>query len=65
MEATFWRCYSLTGKLIINANPIHYSNCFAATSIDEGCDLVLSGSSPILEEILETKSDDSNLRIGN
>ena len=63
MIGTFTYCYSLTDDLVINANPTSYEELFAYCSINPGTDLVLRGSSTMLEDLLATKSDDSNIRI--
>ena len=65
MQACFVECENLTGIMEINANPSSYYSCFDGTSINENCELILTGSSTMLEEILTTKSDNSNIRIEN
>ena len=65
MESTFSGCTSLTGTLTINANPTDYSGCLENAATNEGCNLVLNGSSTVLNEILATKSENSNISLGN
>ena len=64
MAACFDGCFSLTGTLRVDANPDNYNSMLEEAAINEGCDLVLTGSSTKLEEMLATKSEDSNIRIG-
>ncbi len=65
MEFTFADCSSLTGDLIINANPTNYGHCLSNVATNPGCNLVLSGASTKLQEIYNTKSENSNITIGN
>ena len=65
MEKIFSGCNSLTGSLIINASPNYYMSSLYNVATNEGCELILSGSSTKLNEILTTKSANSNIRIGN
>ena len=50
MEETFADCFSLTGNVVINANPEVYANCFQCTMEP----ITLSGSSSLLAELAET-----------
>ena len=61
MRHTFLGCTNLSGTLTINANPTNYYKCLydAATNST----LKLNGTSTILEQILATKSDNSNITI--
>lgn len=66
MSSTFYGCNSLTGELRINTNSLNYfSHTLDGAAINEGCELVLTGSSSQLNEILNTASENSNVRIGN
>lgn len=53
LEQTFENCTNLTGKVIINANPEYYSNCFACVDMDKQ-NITLSGKSTILKELKAT-----------
>lgn len=64
MTSTFLGCKNLTGNLIINAKPTCYEGCFREASTAEGTNLVVSGSSTMLDEIIATKSDNSNITKG-
>ena len=58
----FKNCISLTGSIVINANNVqYYTSCFENTSTNNGCNLVVSGTCPQLDDIIATKS--SNLHI--
>ena len=51
MTDTFMDCYSLTGTITINANPIDYTSCFY------GCDMsniTLTGTSTMLDKLAAT-----------
>ncbi|MBR3614953.1 MAG: hypothetical protein IKL55_07245 [Clostridia bacterium] len=50
MSHTFTNCTSLTGEIIINANPEYYSGCFAGVDFEKQ-NLTLGGSSTKLAEI--------------
>ena len=63
MYNTFLGCSSLTGILEINANPSYYDSCFYGAATADNANLVLTGSSTMLQELLETKSDDSHITI--
>ena len=63
MYSTFGGCINLTGTLEINANPSFYNDCFYNTATSEGANLVLTGTSTKLQELLATKSYDSNISI--
>ena len=55
----FYGCTNLTGNLVINAVPPYPANCrdcLTNAATNDNCNLVLSGSSPYLEEVYETKS---------
>ena len=65
MGSTFSGCTSLTGNLVINANPKYYSNCLNNASTAAGTNLVVSGTSTLLDEIIATKSANSNITKGN
>jgi hypothetical protein len=63
MNCTFYNCYLLEGDLEINANPTNYGSCFAGCSINSPNNLVLKGSSEVLNELLNTKSSKSKIAI--
>ena len=65
MGNTFEGCNSLTGNLIINANPDDYYQCLYNTATNPGCNLILKGTSTMLQEIYNTKSENSNITIEN
>ena len=65
MSYTFFGCTNLTGKLIINVNPKDYKNCLGGASTADDANLVVSGSSTVLDEIIATKSDNSHITKGN
>ena len=65
MEYTFFGCTSLTGNLVINANPTGYDSCLSGASTAAGTNLVVSGTSTLLDEIIATKSENSNITKGN
>ena len=64
MFGTFSECSNLTGNLIINANPTYYPSCLAGASTNAGTNLLLKGTSTKLQEILNTKSSNSNITLG-
>ena len=68
MNSTFEGCVSLTGNLIINAtlekilrDP--WEDCLSDAATNEGCNLVLSGSCPKLQQIYETANGNPNVTI--
>ena len=81
MNITFSNCSSLTGEIIINATPSKTSvssenfinpailggiyNCFYNASTDSKTNLVLKGSSSILDDLVATKGTSSNISKGN
>ena len=65
MWNTFDGCTSLTGNLVINANPTYYDWCLSGASTAAGTNLVVSGTSTLLDEIIATKSENSNITKGN
>lgn len=55
MSSTFALCTSLTGRIIINANPLEYEGCFSGIDfIEQG--IKLRGSSSLLKELEDTAS---------
>ena len=70
MIRTFYSCVKLKGKLIINAQiemniygqPVCY-NCLTGASTDASANLKISGTSPNLNDILATKSSNSNISL--
>lgn len=65
MPCTFNGCSSLTGELIINSNPRSYWAFLDGASTNEGCELILTGLSTMLQELAETGSENSNIRVEN
>ena len=65
LECAFWNCTNLTGNLIINASPTSYSCCLNNAATADDANLVVSGSSTVLDEIIATKSDNSHITKGN
>ena len=68
MYGTFYGCTKLTGKLIINANPAKptsYYNCLNNAATADDANLIVSGLSTVLDEIIATKSDNSHITKGN
>ena len=64
MRRAFMGCTNLTGTLEINANPYYmYDDCFLSASTSDNANLILTGSSTMLQELLETKSEDSHITI--
>lgn len=63
MYGTFQGCTNLTGTLEINANPTFYTDCFKNCSTNSGTNLKLTGSSTVLNILILTKSDNSNISI--
>ena len=61
----FTRCKSLTGELIINALNIDtYVCCLSDAATNDGCNLVVSGTCPQLDDIIATKSENSHITKG-
>lgn len=63
MFHTFYYCYKLEGKIEINANPEEYTLCFWNCSIDTENKLIIYGDSEILENLYETKSNNSKIEL--
>lgn len=61
MIYTFARCTNLTGKIQINANPDNYTGCFTRCSVNSSENLILYGTSNLMNELLNTKSSDSKI----
>lgn len=59
MELTFMSCTSLTGEIVIDANPSKYPECFDGVDFAKQ-KLVLSGKSEMLEELKLTASRTEN-----
>lgn len=64
LENVFYKCSNLTGSIEINANKPSCSNCFKEASTATGTNLVVTGSSTNLDEIIATKSSNSNITKG-
>lgn len=60
---TFTNCGNISGSLKINAEATIFNNCFFNCSISTDCHLFLSGTSSVLNELLKTKSSNSNITI--
>lgn len=58
---TFNGCTKLSGNIEILANPVQYTNCFLEASINIDSPLKLSGDINVLQLLLETKSENSNI----
>ena len=58
---TFNGCTKLSGNIKILANPAAYKNCFLETSTNINSLLKLSGDINVLQTLLETKSENSNI----
>ena len=63
MGSTFRECTNLTGIVEINANPRAYIDCFNMAATAENANLVLAGSSTMLQKLLETAGSDSHISI--
>ena len=63
MEYTFSSCSKLQGTIKINANPTNYPDCFSYAAT-EGPGLVVTGESTMLDELIGTKSANSNITKG-
>lgn len=61
LGGTFINCTNLTGNLIINANPTFYESCLLDAATADNANLVVSGSSTVLDEIIATKGTDSHI----
>ncbi len=61
MSYTFRKCTNLTGTLIINANAEDKIFCLEKAATADNCNLILSGSSPQLQEIYDTRSENSHI----
>lgn len=64
MYRIFYNCSKLTGKIEINANAQVEYECFEGAATAEGTNLIVTGSSPKLDEIIATKSNNSNITKG-
>lgn len=53
MHCTFMYCTSLTGEIIVNANPVVYSGCFFGVDFDKQ-NITLAGSSTKLDKLKST-----------
>lgn len=68
LSSTFDRCTNLTGTLIVNAvlgDEWSYYYCFNEAATAEGTDLKVTGTCPYLDELIATKSPNSNISKGN
>ena len=60
---TFYNCSKLTGTIQINTNYCYYYySCFYGAATEPGTDLILTGTSSIIDELIETASSTSNIR---
>lgn len=65
---TFKECLNLTGTLIVNAQITHPENCegfLVEATTGEGTNLIVTGTCPYLDELIATKSPNSNISKGN
>ena len=66
MYRTFTGCVSLTGNFVVNAlNVESYGFCLQEAATNDGCNLVVSGTCPQLDDIIATKSENSHITKGN
>ena len=68
MNCTFHGCSNLTGTLVVNSqtNPNKdWTMFFNEASTAEGTNLVVTGSCPFLDEVIDTKSPESHISRGN
>ena len=65
MSYTFGNCKNLKKAPDIPESVNDMSSCFENAAINEGCELILTGSSSLLNNFLNSKSENSNIRIGN
>ena len=66
MWSTFCGCASLTGNLIIDSTEIdveRIDDCLRYVAMKEGCSLELSGASPYVVDIYNTKDDEGHITI--
>ncbi len=64
MDTAFAYCYNLEGTMGIHAEPEVYADCFKKASRSSySSGLVLTGTSAMLEELMNTKSTDSVIEI--
>ena len=63
MTFLFDGCSKLQGTIKINANPTNYQHCFDYVAT-EGSGLVVTGESTMLDELIGTKSANSNITKG-
>ncbi len=59
----FFKCHKLEGSIEINCNPSIYDDCFFECSTDISGNLVLKGTSSLLDDLLSTKSSNSKIVI--
>ena len=66
---TFRNCPKLSGTVEINAENFNsqydYSGTFYDSVTEEGCELILTGSSSYLDEIYNSYSSNPNIKLGN
>ena len=63
MSNTFNDCSNLTGTLEINANPNSIYGCLTGASTTDNANLVLTGSSTMLQSLLNTADENSHITI--
>ena len=54
MTTTFYGCSALRGELVIHANPKEFSMCLREAAMET--ELKLTGTSEMLQEILDTRA---------
>ena len=70
MYSAFENCSNLTGTLVINVKQHNYQydfyrDCFKGAATAPGTDLVITGTSPYIDNMIATAGEDSNIRKGN
>ena len=63
LSYTFANCVNIVGSIKINAEADKFNDCFLNCSTNDGSHLTISGTSSILNELLKTKSSNSNIEI--
>ncbi len=63
LSSTFANCVNIVGSIKINSEADKFNDCFLNCSTNDGSHLTISGTSSILNELLKTKSSNSNIEI--
>ena len=61
LRYTFSDCQKISGTIRIDAEPEVYDNCFGSAATSPGAQLIVIGNSSILDDIINTKSTNSNI----